>query len=820
MFSKAGLYPFESNTIITNPQEGFILGNGDFAAVVTVSSHEVLVMFGKNDIWDSRLDNDSKEQMLRHDDLLRYQKAYGFEWPEDCSKLPQTYAEWDGRPEGLDIIYESEAIQKDIDNCVFFDWGGAGPKKAGQLRILHPGISNTKVNTKLNIENGLLTIKYDFMKGSILIDLFISKTENVMSMRVKTIGIISWVKMFMEKLPDYTDPKMPLPVVDLKNNYFASVSQTVPEGCGTDEFSWTLTGEFPISSSEFKVKPLLPMSYAVFQTLSPVEEKDYEFTFGIKTSRDRIVASVKEDACKLVSNNSLISFSDRLEAQNKAWEKFWGLSEVELEDKELESVWYRSMYGFACHIGQNAQAPGLVANIPLSDYSAFHGYYTWNHNVQKWFVPACSTNHLEWFGSFTALMKQSVPTFRFFAKEIFGLDGLYCDLSTIPHVPPENANVNNKWGRALCIIGWLSHMLWQYWAYTGDRSWLENEAYQFIKETAEFYSNYIDKYMDNGKIYPSMRLEEPGWCPDFVGNENVSTDLCMFRNTFMDAISAANALSKDSVSVDKWQEQLKKVPPIEYGWTMDGQGWYALCSDWDKVNSVISGRRLNDFADINWRIDYARNARWGGGGWPVFPGEYINGDEEGGIAEAIRDMLRRVDLINPPNTICKIHAISCLLPSIRLGLKEKYEDIRTLLLTHRYSSGQHSSFSVGEGELSRGFESWRIQENQFQGIECIVEMLLQSQGGVIKIFPFLPDGKSAGFTNLRAIGGFIVSAKRNGDTVKELKIESTIGGIFRINWQFLKRPIIKCGNEKIEYKVENNILSFETLRDASYTFKL
>jgi len=36
---------------------------------------------------------------------------------------------------------------------------------------------------------------------------------------------------------------------------------------------------------------------------------------------------------------------------------FWSASAIELEDKELEALWYRSMFGFACHLKPGAQAP-------------------------------------------------------------------------------------------------------------------------------------------------------------------------------------------------------------------------------------------------------------------------------------------------------------------------------------------------------------------------------------------------------------------------------------------------------------------------------
>ena len=44
------------------------------------------------------------------------------------------------------------------------------------------------------------------------------------------------------------------------------------------------------------------------------------------------------------------------------------------------------------------------------------------------------------------------------------------------------------------------------------------------------------------------------------------------------------------------------------------------------------------------------------------------------------------------------------------------------------------------------------------GVGIVNELLLQSQTGVLVLFPQVPSGVPASFTNLRARGGFLVSA--------------------------------------------------------------
>jgi len=261
----------------------------------------------------------------------------------------------------------------------------------------------------------------------------------------------------------------------------------------------------------------------------------------------------------------------------------------------------------------------------------------------------------------------------------------------------------------------------------------------------------------------------------------------------------------------------QNIPEVEYGWTESGRGWYALCKDWTDVDVQVAGRESTKDAGIDWWIDYAAEARWGGQGWLIYPGEYVDGDEQEGIAPAVRDMLSRVNVLEPPNTICKVHAISSLIPHIRLGIAEHFEDIRKLLLYHRFESGLFSSYSTGEGEAQRGNQTWRIMENQFQGILCVTEMMLQSQGDVIRLFPYLPQGIGASFNSMLARGGFEVSASRSaGNWLDEAVIVSRAGQRCRIRWEQQVRPVIECCGKPVAFERDGRDIVFETGAGCTY----
>ena len=77
---------------------------------------------------------------------------------------------------------------------------------------------------------------------------------------------------------------------------------------------------------------------------------------------------------------------------------------------------------------------------------------------------------------------------------------------------------------------------------------------------------------------------------------------------------------------------------------------------------------------------------------------------------------------------------------------------------------------------------------QFASAGVIAEMLLQSVDGIVRVFPAWPKSKDAKFTDLRAQGGFLVSAEQKNGEVSRLEIMPTVGGELRLlsPWKTIK----------------------------------
>jgi hypothetical protein len=82
--------------------------------------------------------------------------------------------------------------------------------------------------------------------------------------------------------------------------------------------------------------------------------------------------------------------------------------------------------------------------------------------------------------------------------------------------------------------------------------------------------------------------------------------------------------------------------------------------------------------------------------------------------------------------------------------------------------------------LGHGLNGFGHYTEQFAASMAASELLLQSAGDVIRVFPAWPRPRRARFHQLRSQGGFLVSASHDGRRVQELDVVSTAGGELRL----------------------------------------
>ena len=91
-----------------------------------------------------------------------------------------------------------------------------------------------------------------------------------------------------------------------------------------------------------------------------------------------------------------------------------------------------------------------------------------------------------------------------------------------------------------------------------------------------------------------------------------------------------------------------------------------------------------------------------------------------------------------------------------------------------------------------------VIETPLSAATGMVDMLLQSWGGSIKIFPAVPDSwKDCAFEKLRAEGGFDISARMSDGKVKWIKIYNDAGNTCRVYLPYWLEPVLANGSKGV-----------------------
>ena len=107
-------------------------------------------------------------------------------------------------------------------------------------------------------------------------------------------------------------------------------------------------------------------------------------------------------------------------------------------------------------------------------------------------------------------------------------------------------------------------------------------------------------------------------------------------------------------------------------------------------------------------------------------------------------------------------------------------------------------------------------EAGFAYAAAVMEMLLQSWGGTIRLFPTVPDRwHDASFEDLRAEGAFVVSAKLRDGEVLFAGIVSEAGGLCRLRNPWAGGAVIVRAPEG-DLELRGEVVEWETVAGAEY----
>jgi alpha-L-fucosidase 2 len=416
------------------------------------------------------------------------------------------------------------------------------------------------------------------------------------------------------------------------------------------------------------------------------------------------------------------------------WHDYYPQSFVSFNDTVWESFYWIQMYKLACATRSDR---ALIDNQgPWLQPTGWNGTW-WNLNVQLSYSPVPTSNRLELGEALTSHLRDNfqnlvdnvAPEYRHDSAGITRNTSLL-NLAGKVGRPGGWEYPDKDIGSEVGNLTWTCHNLYRQYRYSMDQEMLQELLYPLLQRSINYYRHFLTE-SDDGRLHlPATHSPEYGNAPD------ANYDLWLIRWGCRTLIELSQRQGIDEESRVVWQEILERLvdPPIDDNGYMVGRG-----------------------------VGFDRSHRH----WSHLLGAYP------------------LHFVSPEDG----HELL-----IRTSLK-RWHQFKGGLAGYSYTGGASFAALLGEGEMALrylngylpfmgastmyyegGGAGLPVMETPLHGAQAIQEMLLQSWGDRIRVFPAVPESWSEiAIHDLRAEGAFLISASRRGGKTQWVRIESLAG---------------------------------------------
>jgi hypothetical protein len=358
-----------------------------------------------------------------------------------------------------------------------------------------------------------------------------------------------------------------------------------------------------------------------------------------------------------------------------------------------------------------ADGPALDLMGPFFKNTSWPSLW-WNLNVQLTYWPFNTSNHLDIAENFIHLIDDHFDYM-----------------------------IENRSGKNLGDFAWATHNYWLYFKYKGDDEAIQKK---WVPKAIEILKRYESKmlYNDKGQI----ELTAMG-SPEYEGFKsyvNTNYNLAILKWVLNGLIDSNEQFNTHSEDIVKWKKILNNLIdyPVDENGLMIGSDQPVDMSHrhYSHLLALYPLFQLNPDAPEDRKLVDKSVVHW----HKIGNGKGLVGYSYTGAA-SLYAALGRGDDAN--------------------GLLQDFLDgnIGTALLL------ANTFYMEGNGRNP-------VIETPLSAAASIMELQLQSWGDKIRVFPSIPkEWKEASFNNLRAQGGFLVSASREDGKTKWISIKSLSG---------------------------------------------
>ncbi|MDF2958537.1 MAG: afcA1 [Paenibacillus sp.] len=417
------------------------------------------------------------------------------------------------------------------------------------------------------------------------------------------------------------------------------------------------------------------------------------------------------------------------DSHRRSWHRYYPLSFVSLSDTQLESFYWIQMYKlFSATRADRA----LIDNQgPWLDETPWP-YATWNLNVQLSYWPLFASNRLELAQSLWKTLYNGLENLITNVKEPYRHDSAgiatssALDLKASVVVPGSVASGFAEAGN----LTWALHDCWLYYRMTMDDSYLKEVLYPLLRRSINYYLHFL--YEDEEQRLHLLATSSPEYGTVM---EDCNYDLSLLRWGCEALIYSCQRLGINDGLLGRWREVLDKLTDYPE----------------DENEGFLIGRGQ----------PYEKSHRHYSHLLMIYPLYLIHAEQPGNrerIEKSLRHWQRKPEYLE---------GYSCTgSASISAGLGDGNQ---ALVYLKRLWEGFLSPTTMYR-------ELGPVIETPLSAAQAIHDMLLQSWGNTIRVFPAVPDAwKDVTIHDMRAEGGFLVSAIRREGVTQLVRIKSLAG---------------------------------------------
>jgi hypothetical protein len=419
---------------------------------------------------------------------------------------------------------------------------------------------------------------------------------------------------------------------------------------------------------------------------------------------------------------------DTLVTSHRAWwHRFYPQSFVSIPDDYWEAFYWLQMYKLASATRADRM---LIDNQgPWLQPTPWPGAW-WNLNVQLTYWPTLAANRIELAQSLRRTLRAQRQQFIEAVSAEYRADSAAVaratgqDCAGAVGTPGTGAEVGN--------LPWACHNLYLQYRMTMDPTLLRDDLYPLLRRCINYYLHFLQGGADGKLHLPST------YSPEYGAAADCNFDLSLLRWGCGALLELTDTLHENDPRRPKWQEVLDKLTDYP-----KDAGGFMIGADQPVAKSH---RHFSHLLMV----------------YPL----YLVNVEQPGAQEMIGKSLKH------------------------------WHSFKGGLQGYSFTGGASISAALGRGDQALEYlnglrrflqpntmyrEAGPVIETPLSAAQSIHDLLLQSWGGTVRVFPAAPTAwQDIAFEDLRAQGAFAVSAARASGQTRWVRIRSLAGAPCRV----------------------------------------